>query len=270
MTTDTTNTANSAHTPARTPRAGEADQAQPRTLATGTVEVTDHGAFLEVTINRPAKRNALDQATIDALAAAWDTLEEGPWEAAVLTGAGDRAFCAGADITDPPSNDDPAYPNFYRPMTKPVVAAVEGFAIGAGFVLSQSADIVVAGRGASFGYPEASIGVTGGGATFLTTRVPHKVVADLLLTARRYDAERAREAGLVSELVDSGEALGRARELARAIAANHRPSVRALKALVDADVQRSTIESAQRAGRLTADSRDRDGAFARLRERRGA
>lgn len=228
------------------------------------VLLADHTEFLEITLNRPAKRNALTQEVIDLLAAAWDTFEEGHWPVAVVTGAGGRAFSAGADFDTPPTNDDPAYPNFYRPMTKPVIAAVEGFAIGAGFVLSQSADVVVASRTSEFGYPEASIGVTGGGATFLTTRVPHKVVADLLLTARRYDAERALQAGLVSELVEQGEALDAARALARRIAGNDANCVRALKSLIDADVQTSTIEAAQRAGRATAATKDRS-VLAKLR-----
>lgn len=194
---------------------------------TELVLVEDRDGFLEITINRPEKRNALTQATVDALAEAWLRFEEGPWAAAVVTGSGEKAFCAGADFNDPPPNDAPAYPNLGTALTKPVVAAVEGYAVGAGFVLSQGCDIVVAGESAQFAYPEASIGVTGGGATFITTRVPTKVVADLLLTARFYPAPRALAAGLVSELVPDGQALTRARELASLIAANDQNCVRA-------------------------------------------
>lgn len=230
-----------------------------------TVLVEDRGDVLEITINRPAKLNAITQDVVDGLALAYERFELGAWRVAVLTGAGNRAFSAGADFNDPPTNDSPAYPNFGTPLTKPIVSAVEGYAVGAGFVLSQSTDIVVAGESARFGYPEARIGVTGGGATFLTTRVPTKVVADLLLTGRFYEAPRALAAGLVSELVPDGTALDKAREIASLIAANRADAVTALKALIDRDTQRSTIEGAQRASLWTANTQDRS----RLRESKG-
>ena len=232
------------------------------------VLVEDRGAILEITLNRPDKLNALNQDVVDALEAAWHRFEEGPWGAAVLTGAGRRAFCAGADFTGPPSDDGPGYPNFGVKLSKPVVVAVEGYAVGGGFVLTQAADIVVAGRSATFRYPEASIGVTGGGATLIATRVPTKAVADLLLTARPYTAEQALRAGMVSEVVEDGQALTTARELAETIAGNHDACVRALKALIDRDTQRSTIEAAQTAADATAATRDRS-VLAALRESHG-
>lgn len=221
------------------------------------VLIEERGAVLEITLNRPHKLNAVNQPLIDALAAAWAQLESGPYRVAILTGAGGRALSAGADFDDPPTDDDAAYPNFGVPLTKPVIAAVEGYAVGSGFVLSQSADITVASRSSKFAYPEASIGVTGGGASFITTRVPTKIVADLLLTARFYSAERALAAGLISELVEDGQALDKARELADRIAANDAGCVTALKALIDRDTQRSTIEATQFAGRATKHTRDR-------------
>lgn len=229
------------------------------------VLVSERGAVLEVVINRPARRNALNQETADALGEVYRRFEAGPWRALIISGAGDRAFCAGADFDDPPPNDAPAYPNFGVKLTKPVIAAVEGYAVGAGFVLSQTADIAVAGRSAQFAYPEASIGVTGGGATLLTTRVPTKVVTDLLLTARFYPADRALAAGLVSEVVPDGHALAKARELADRIAANDPDCVTALKGLIDRDVQRSTVEGAQLTANLTVATKDKS----RLKAKRG-
>lgn len=225
---------------------------------TDVVIVEDRETHLEVTINRPAKRNAINQEVVDKLAAAWEQFEQGPWAAAVVTGAGDQAFSAGADLYDPPHDDDPAYPNFGTPVTKPVVAAVEGYAIGAGFVLSQASDICVAGDQAQFAYPETRIGTTGGGASLLTTRVPAKAVYDLVLTARRWPADRALAAGLVSEVVPAGQALAKARELAGLLAENDRDALLALKALLDADVQRSGIETAQRISRATRHTVNRD------------
>lgn len=219
------------------------------------VLVEDRGGVLEITLNRPAKLNALNQEMVDALAAAYRRFEAGPWGAAVLTGAG-RAFCAGADLGAPSENDAPAYPNFGTRVSKPVVAAVEGYAVGAGFVLSQVADLAVAGQSAQFAYPEARLGVTGGGATLLTTRVPTKVVADLLLTARFYPADRALAAGLVSEVVPEGQALAKAREFAELIAANDADCVAVLKSLIDRDTQRSTVETAQLAAVLTGPVND--------------
>ena len=221
------------------------------------VLVEDRGTFLEITINRPEKLNSLTQETVDALEQAYQRFETGPWAAAVLTGSGDRAFCAGADFNSPPPNDGPAYPNLGTPLSKPVIAAVEGYAVGAGFVLSQGADITVAGEGSQFAYPEAHIGVTGGGATFITTRVPTKVVADLLLTSRFYSAERALAAGLISELVPQHQALAKARELAELIAGNSRDCVIALKTLIDRDTQRSTVESTQFTARATKNTTDK-------------
>lgn len=231
------------------------------------VLLDDHTTHLEITLNRPDTLNALTQEVVDALGDAYQRFEDGPWHVAVVTGAG-RAFCAGANFNEPPTNDDRAYPNFGVPLSKPVIVAVEGYAIGGGFVLTQAADIVVAGRGAKFGYPEARIGVTGGGATLIATRVPTKVVADLLLTARSYDADRALAAGLVSEVTEQGGALAAARELAGLVAANSLACVRALKGLIDADTQRSTVEAAQRVGALTAGTRDRS-VLAKLREAKG-
>lgn len=221
------------------------------------VLVEERGEVLEITLNRPKKLNALNQPTIEALAAAWEQFEHGSYRVAILAGAGGRALCAGADFDDPPTDDDPAYPNFGTPLSKPVIAAVEGYAVGAGFVLSQSADITVATRSSKFAYPEASIGVTGGGATFISTRVPTKIVADLLLTGRFYSGERALASGLISELVEDGQALEKARELADKIAGNSADCVAALKALIDRDTQRSTIEGTQFSGRVTRNTKDR-------------
>ncbi|WP_054953272.1 enoyl-CoA hydratase/isomerase family protein [Flaviflexus massiliensis] len=223
---------------------------------TDTVIVTERGPVLEIKINRPDKRNSLTQEAVDALGEAYDLLETDPFAAGIVHGEGTKAFCAGADFNAPPPDDSRAYPNFTIKLSKPIIAAVEGYAVGAGFVLSQSCDIVVAGKGAQFGYPEARIGITGGGGTLIASRVPTKVAADLLLTGRFYEAERAREAGLVSEVTETGNALTLARELADQIAANHAPSVQLLKTLIDRETQTTTVESAQLLGTLTTNTRD--------------
>lgn len=219
--------------------------------------VAERGLVLEAVINRPTKRNALNQETAYALGELYERFEQGPWRVLIISGAGDKAFCAGADFNNPPLDDGPAYPNFGVKLTKPVIAAIEGYAVGAGFVLSQTSDIAVAGQSAQFAYPEASIGVTGGGATLLTTRVPTKVVTDLLLTSRFYPADRALAAGLVSEVVPDGQALAKARELADRIASNSADCVRALKALIDRDTQRSTVEGAQQVANVTRATKDK-------------
>lgn len=228
------------------------------TIETGTdtLVVTERGPVLEIKINRPEKRNSLIQETVDALGAAYELLEAGPYEVGIVYGEGTKAFCAGADFTNPPRDDSRVYPNFTVKLSKPLISAVEGYAVGAGFVLSQSTDIVVAGKGAQFGYPEARIGITGGGGTLIASRVPTKVAADLLLTGRFYDAGRGREAGLVSEVTEEGEALTVARQLADQIAGNHGPSVRLLKALIDRETQTTTVEGAQWLGTLTAHTSD--------------
>jgi len=178
----------------------------------------DHAA--RVTLNRPRVLNAMDSRTHAELADIWADVEaDDDIRVAVLTGAGDRAFSVGQDLTERASldRDDPAATSTFgsrgRPgwprltdrfdLTKPVVAAVRGYALGGGFELALACDLVIAADDAVFGLPEARLGlIPGAGGVFrLARQLPTHVAMGYLLTGRRMDAATARHFGLVNEVV---------------------------------------------------------------------
>lgn len=183
------------------------------------VELRRHGRVLHVTMNRPAVHNALDSRTHRALGEAWDELERDPelW-LAVLTGAGDRTFSAGQDLKEAAagieagqrpstfgSQDGPGWPRLTErfELSKPVIARVNGQALGGGFELALACDIIVAAEHAEFALPEVRLGlVAGAGGVFrLGRQLPLKVAMGHLLTGRRMSAARACDLGLVNDVV---------------------------------------------------------------------
>lgn len=174
-------------------------------------EVKDHVAYL--TLNRPKVLNAISHDLDNELAARWDEIDADPdiW-AAVLGAAGERAFCAGADI----SGGVGPHPNRLalgggltgiggplRVLTKPLVAAVQGYALGGGFELAMCADIIVAADNAQFGLPEVKAGIIGdAGVVHRAIRqLPHHVAMAMILTSERLPAADAHRYGLVNEVV---------------------------------------------------------------------
>jgi enoyl-CoA hydratase len=221
-------------------------------VATETTEDTHphclverRGAVLIVTMNRPEARNALSGPMMAIMKDAWDTVDDDPEiKACILTGAG-GTFCAGADLkamtTSHPgdrANDTAAGWDLSviepllkgRRLSKPLIAAVEGFAIAGGTEILQATDIRVAGASARFGVSEARWGLfpLGGSAVRLPRQIPYTVAADLLLTGRHVTAEEALRIGLIGHVVPDGEALTRALELAELIAANGPVAVQAI------------------------------------------
>ena len=201
------------------------------------------GHVLIVTMNRPHARNALSGPMMAIMRAAWDRVDSDPQvRVCVLTGAG-QAFCAGADLkamnTAHPGDSfasgafDPAVLEPLlkgRRLTKPLIAAVEGPAIAGGTEILQATDIRVAGRSARFGISEARWGLfpLGGSAVRLVRQVPYTVAADLLLTGRHITADEALRIGLIGHVVDDGQALAKALEIADMIAANGPLAVQAI------------------------------------------
>jgi enoyl-CoA hydratase len=192
------------------------------------VLVERRGAVQVVTINRPESRNALDAAVAAGIAAAVDELDaDDGLRAGVLTGAG-GTFSAGMDLKAFLRGETPAIEGrglcgiTSTPPRKPMVAAVEGWALAGGFELVLACDLVVAGRSARFGVPEVarSLVAAAGAALLLAQRIPRAIALELLLTGAPIDAERAAAVGLVNRVVDEGTALEAAVELAEAIAAN--------------------------------------------------
>jgi enoyl-CoA hydratase len=204
----------------------------------------DPGVAL-VTIDRPGALNALDAAVMAGLATAFIRLDADPkCRAIVLTGAGTKAFAAGADIkamaTATPETIGPVG-GFEHWATLagiglPVIAAVRGFALGGGCELALVCDLIVAGDDATFGQPEIKLGVIpGAGGTQRLTRVVGKARAmELILTGRSIDAREAERLGMVGRVVPAEETLDRALELAGRIAALPPIAVRAAKAALNA------------------------------------
>src|ERR1700719_758956 len=199
------------------------------------------GHVLIVTLNPPQVRNALSGPMMALLREAWDQVDSDPAiRVCVLTGAG-GAFCAGADLkamtADHPGSRlgdfdlaviEPLLKG--RRLTKPLIAAVEGPAIAGGTEILQACDIRVAGESARFGVSEARWGLfpLGGSAVRLPRQIPYTVAADLLLTGRHITAAEALQIGLIGHVVPDGQALGKALEIAAAIAANGPVAVRAI------------------------------------------
>jgi len=192
------------------------------------VLVERRGGVLLVTINRPKQRNALDGAAGHALAAAMDTLDaDDGLKAGVLTGAG-GTFSAGMDLKAFLRGERPDLPGrglggiTQTPTRKPLVAAVEGWALAGGFELLLACDLIVAAETARFGVPEVKRGlVAGGGAVLkLPRRIPYAVALEMLLLGEPISARRGYELGLVNQVVEEGQALAGALEMAELLVAN--------------------------------------------------
>jgi enoyl-CoA hydratase/carnithine racemase len=204
-----------------------------------------HGAHVEiVTIDNPPRLNAMTRAMMADLARAWDDLERGPCRCIVLTGAGERAFTAGADI----SGDLSASPEMAaminhallkdRVYTKPIVAAVNGDCVGGGVELLLSTDIRFAAPHARFGLPEVkwSIYPFGGATLKLVQQIGFVHAMDLLLTARLIDAAAAARIDLINEVVPAERVMPAALETAERIAANSPSAVQAVKQQISATI----------------------------------
>lgn len=198
-----------------------------------------------ITLNRPDKRNALSRALIDELHDVMGKLESADdVRAVVLSGAGEKAFAAGADIAElkERSRADAFLGINSRLFTRlenlpmPTIAAIEGFALGGGCELALACDLRVAGKNARFGQPEVGLGiVAGAGATYrLARQIGLGRARDLLFTGRILPAEEAERIGLVERLVEPGQALAEAMQLARTIAQKAPLAVRLTKAVLGA------------------------------------
>jgi crotonobetainyl-CoA hydratase len=207
------------------------------------VRIEVRGAVLEVTLERPPA-NAIDAATSRELGEAFVTLRDDPsLRAGILTGAGDRFFSAGWDLKAAAAGDDEDFgPGGFAGLTElfdldvPVIAAVNGMAVGGGFELALACDLIVAVRGAELFTPEVNLGFVpdAGGVVRLPARLPRAIAMELLLTGRRMGADEAARLGLVNRVVEPDELMTAARELAGVIADAAPLATRAVKAVVGA------------------------------------
>ncbi|WP_341229070.1 crotonase/enoyl-CoA hydratase family protein [Nocardioides salarius] len=192
------------------------------------LKVEERGRVLVMTMDRPAARNAMSLAMAQQIADALDLLDSRPdLSVGVITGAG-GTFCAGMDLKGFARGEIPVVEGrgfaglVKQPPRKPLIAAVEGYALAGGFEIVLSCDLVVASREAKFGLPEVKRGLTAaaGGLLRLQHRVPYHLAMDLVLTGRMWPAPEAAEVHLVNRLADAGGALDAALALADEVAAN--------------------------------------------------
>ena len=196
--------------------------------------------IMTITLNRPRVRNAVNHAVAVAIGAALDQLDRRPdLVAGVLAGNG-PAFCSGMDLKAFLAGERPTVPGrgfagiAERGSDKPLIAAVEGYALAGGFEIVLACDLIVAGRSAVFALPEVkrSLVAAGGGLMRLPRRIPFQWAMELALTGDNLTAPQAREIGLVNRLVGDGRARDEAMALARKIAANGPLAVKATKRIL--------------------------------------
>ena len=205
------------------------------------LRVESAGRIWVLTLDRPHARNAIDDALAAALAAAVDAFEADPEaRVAVITGS-PPGFSAGMDLKAFAAGErglaaDRGFAGLTRVTpAKPVVAAIEGFALAGGLEIALACDLIVAARDARLGLPEARLGIVAaaGGALRLPARIPHHVAMEMLLTGAPIDASRAGALGLVNRVTEPGEALATAVELAGEIAANGPIAIAVTRRLVE-------------------------------------
>lgn len=207
--------------------------------------VEREGPILICTMNRPERKNALSGEMLARMADAWVEIDENPEiRVAILTGAA-GTFCAGADLKAMAGGNTPdawsarflSDPDLqwkgllrHHRVKKPLIAAVEGYAIAGGTEILQGTDIRVAGRSATFGVAEVRRGLfpLGGSTVRLRRQIPYTHAAELLLTGRFVPAEEALRIGLIGRIVDDGQALAEAKKIAEQIAANGPVAVQAV------------------------------------------
>jgi enoyl-CoA hydratase/carnithine racemase len=215
------------------------------------------GRLLIVILNRPDVLNALHPPAHHELAAVFDDFARDPelW-VAILTGAGDRAFCAGNDLHFRAEHGRQAMPaSGFGGLTarfdldKPVIAAVNGLAAGGGFELALACDLLVATEQAHFSLPEPKVGLAAlaGGLQRLPRQIGLKAAMGMVLTGRRVDAGEGRDLGFVNEVVPAGQALAAASRWASQILALGPLAVRASKAVMLSGLAQADVEQALRA-----------------------
>ncbi|WP_270886408.1 enoyl-CoA hydratase/isomerase family protein [Pedococcus sp. 5OH_020] len=244
----------------------------------------DDGHVAELVLDRPQAMNAVSTAMAQSLTRATADLAEDPAvRAVVVTSTHPKAFCVGADLKERSSFTDDEL-RAQRPLAQaayrgvlglpvPVIAAVEGYALGGGFEIALSCDLVVCGEAAVVGLPEVSVGVIpgGGGTQLLTRRVGWSRAARMIFTAERFSAAEALVLGVVDEVVPSGTAVERAHAIADVIARNSpvglRNAKRAMRLGFDTDLARG-LAIEDEAWAATAFSGDRVEGVAAFNEKR--
>lgn len=235
---------------------------------------------LLVTLNRPDQRNAVNAALAAGVAAALDELDSDPaLTLGVLTGAG-PGFCAGMDLKAFVAGESPYVEGrgfagiTQRASDKPLIAAIEGFAVAGGLEVALSCDLIVAARGAKLGIPEVkrSLAAAAGALIRLPKRIPYHLAMELALTGDPILAERAAEVGLVNRLADPGGAVDAALGLAERVTPNGPLAIAASKKVLASALDWTEAEAWEKQGAIVGpvmvsrDAREGAKAFAEKRE----
>ena len=242
------------------------------------VLTSEEDGILVVTINRPDAKNAMTKAAAEGIAAAMDRLDsDDNLRVGILTGAG-GTFCSGMDLKGFLRGESPSVEGrgfggvVQQPPEKPLIAAVEGYALAGGLELMIACDLVVASAAAKFGIPEVKRGLVAaaGGVMMLPDQIPERIAMELALTGDFIDAPRAYELGLINRVTD-GDALAGAKELAARIVANGPLAVKVSKQVIKQSRGWPTDERYKRQTQLIApvfvseDAREGAAAFAEKR-----
>lgn len=203
------------------------------------------GMVAIITMNKPERMNRLDAEIVDGLHDRWvQFMADEAARVAVLTGAGDKAFSAGADLKAVPHHLYHGIPGIGYPVDKPVIAAVAGWCIGGGMVLTTMCDLMIVAENAKFSYPEVKIAFSGGLISNLVTRIPHKIAMELLLVGDTIDAQRAYEVGYANKIVPIDQLMPTAMDYARRIAETAPMPSRMLKRFADQTLPKGPTEIA--------------------------
>ena len=233
-----------------------------------------------ITINRPEQRNALSREVREGLYAAWDRFEkDDACRIAILTGAGDKSFCAGGDLKEMvetgmavPARDFIPIPYDNLELTKPTIAAVNGFAFAGGWLIAQACDLCVASTNAKFAITEVKVGRGSPWAAPLIHMIPQRIFMEIVLTGKPITAARAYEIGLVNRLAEPGALMDAAIELAGEVLEGAPLSVRAARetVMLSTEMGRSAALQAARAAHEHAynsqDAQEGPRAFAEKRK----
>lgn len=239
-------------------------------MSEGSIDTKSENGIAIITINRPAKRNAMTAVMCADLRAAFEAFRDGTDRVAVLSAAGD-IFTAGADLTNPPSQFWKALPDVGVDIGKPVIAALNGPCIGLGVAIVAFCDLCVASSSSRFVYPEARVGVAAGLISSIVARIPHKVALELMLLGEPLSVQRAYEVGLVNRVTEPGAELDEALRMAEVLARSAPLVLALLKKMVRETLPCSPIEAmylAQAQTERVLHSQDAQEGLKAFRERR--
>ncbi len=242
------------------------------TVAAPRIDVRSIGRVRVITLDRATKRNALDEAAVQALERAWRDFASSDDRVAVLRANG-PVFTAGLDMKAAPAQFWRAIPELGVPVGKPIIAVVDGPVIAAGVTLVTFCDLCIATDRSTFVYPEARMGNAAGLVASIIARIPHKIAMELMLLGRPVSVQRAYEAGFVNRLCVPGEEMAVAMEMAHDMADSSPTVMRFLKRMAQETLARSPVEAmvcTQMLAQDVAGSADAAEGVAARRERRAA